>query len=447
MLKKLLYFFSFYFTRWFYIAVGLIVVVFVLAYFFPLLQQIATVALCGLSIVVLADAVLVFFPRKTVTATRTCADRFSNGDENKINLLVTNYLQYSINITIIDEIPFQFQQRSWQKQVSLPANGTTQVTYTLQPTERGAYHFGIINLFYTGPLNTIIRHVKTGEEKTIAVYPSYMQMKRFHLLAVTNQLHDTGSSRIRKIGHSLEFEQIKEYVLGDDYRNINWSATARKSSIMVNTFMDERSQQVICLIDKGRSMKMPFEGLTLLDYAINATLVLSNIVLLKQDKAGLITFGKKISQLVQPDRKPTQITTILETLYLQETTFEDSDFEALYSTVRYRVKQRSLLLLFTNFESMYGLERQLPYLQKLNTYHTLVVVFFKNTELDNLLHSKATNVEGIYTKTIAGQFAFEKCQIVKELNRHGIMALLTTPKDLTVNTLNKYLEIKARNLI
>ena len=194
-------------------------------------------------------------------------------------------------------------------------------------------------------------------------------------------------------------------------------------------------------------MKMPFEGMTLLDYAINATLVLSNIVLLKQDKSGLLTFGKKIDQFVPPDKKPAQVNIILETLYRQQTDFMDSDFESLYVYIRHHLNQRSLLILFTNFESLHSMERQLIYLKKLSTHHPLIVIFFENTELTALQQQKAHNLEQVYHKTIANKFAFEKKQIVKELQKHGIMSLLTAPQKLTANTINKYLELKERQVV
>jgi uncharacterized protein (DUF58 family) len=194
-------------------------------------------------------------------------------------------------------------------------------------------------------------------------------------------------------------------------------------------------------------MKMPFEGMTLLDYAINTTLVLSNIVLLKQDKAGLLTFSKQIDQYVPADKRSTQLSLLLETLYRQQTTFTDSDFEALYTTIRYRIKQRSLLILFTNFESMYGLERQLPFLKQLSAHHALLVIFFENTELHELQQQHAVTLEQVYNKAIANKFALEKRQMVKELQKHGIMAMLTAPQKLTANTINRYLEIKARQVV
>ncbi|MGN6617209.1 MAG: DUF58 domain-containing protein [Ilyomonas sp.] len=447
MFRKIIYAFPFYFGRLFYITGAAIAAIFVLTYLFAALQQIAIIALVCLSVLVIIDIIIVFAGKKTVTASRICTDRFSNGDENKITLVVSNHRPYKIQVDIIDELPVQFQAREWKREAVINTLETISIEYYLRPVERGEYFLGIINLFVHGPLKMIIRQIKTGEEKKVTVYPSFLQMKRFQLMAATNQLQEPGSRRLRKLGQSIEFEQIKDYVQGDDYRTINWKATARKTGLMVNTFTDERSQQVICMIDKGRTMKMPFEGLSLLDYAINASLVLSNIVLMKQDKAGLLTFGKKTDQYVVADKRSAQIGLILETLYKQQTDFKDSDFESLYTFIRYRVKQRSLLILFTNFESMYGMKRQLPYLKQLSMHHPLLVIFFENTELTALQQRSAGNLEEVYQQTIANKFAMEKKQMVKELQKHGIMALLTPPQKLTVNTINKYLEIKVRQVI
>ncbi len=447
MIRRIVYACSFYFSRLFYSIGAGIVMLFVVAYFFPGLLLIAQVLLLGLGLLTLLDGIILYARKKPVTVQRLCADRFSNGDENRIVLACNNRLNYSIRCTLIDELPFQFQLRNWKRRLNMEAGETRELVYNLRPLERGEYQFGQVNVLLHGALHMLIRHLRSADAKKVAVYPSYLQMRRFQLMAATGQLEQPGTRQLRKIGHSLEFEQIKEYVTGDDYRTVNWKATARKSNLMVNTFVDERSQQIICLIDKGRSMKMPFDGMSLLDYAINASLVLSNIVLLKQDKAGLITFGTKTDQFVAPDKKSTQLSLILETLYKQQTDFLDSDYEALYANIRYRVKQRSLLVLFTNFESMYGMQRQLPYLKKMASYHPLLVVFFENTELQQLQHAKAHTLEDVYNKVIAQKFSFEKRQIVKELQKQGIMAMLTSPQKLTVNAINKYLEIKARQVL
>ena len=243
---------------------------------------------------------------------------------------------------------------------------------------------------------------------------------------------------------AVTFFQIKEYVRGDDYRTINWKATARKQDLMVNNYTDERSQQIYCLINKGRVMKMPFHGLTLLDYAINASLVLSNVALVKQDKAGLITFEKNLDTFLSADKKPTQMNLVLETLHKQRTEFLEADFEKLFSVIRNRITNRSLLVLFTNFESMESLQREMPALKKIARYHLLLVVFFENTELKSLIERKTSSIEDIYIKTIAEKFTYEKKLMVKELHKNGIPSILTTPEGLTINTVNKYLELKTR---
>jgi len=216
---------------------------------------------------------------------------------------------------------------------------------------------------------------------------------------------------------------------------------------MLNKYTDEKSQQVYCIIDKGRVMKMPFEGMTLLDYAINATLILSRVALINQDKAGLIVFAEQISQFLPADHKVLQMASILDVLYNQQTKFLESDFEKLHAQISSRITQRSLIILFTNFESMSALQRQLPYLRSIARNHLLLIIFFENTALGQLTRQRAKNIEGLYIKTIAEKFAYEKRLIVKELQKHGIATILTAPQELTLHAVNKYLEIKARQAI
>ena len=181
-----------------------------------------------------------------------------------------------------------------------------------------------------------------------------------------------------------------------------------------------------------------------MDYAINASLILSSVALVKQDKAGLITIAEKTKNVVLADRRPTQLNKIMEVLYKEKTRYLETDMEALFVSIRAALKQRSLVVFFTNFESMSALERQLPYLKRIAKYHLLLVVFFENTTLRTLSDDDAKDVQGIYIKTIAEKFAYEKRLMVKELAKHGILSLLTAPQNLTVNVVNRYLAIKAR---
>ncbi len=432
-LNKIVYYFG-----------GVAAVLFLISYFFPNMFRIGNLVLLLLLIAVLIDLVLIFSMRKGFLAERETSERFSMGDPNKVSLHLKNRYPFPVNVSIIDELPFQFQERNWIRKLRMEGQGEHELEYTVTPYSRGEYGFGNINVYVHAPLKLVKRRYIFSASRVVKVYPSYVQMRRYHLLAVSNKLQEAGVKRIRKIGHSMEFEQIKEYVRGDDYRTINWKATARKAGLMVNNYTDEKSQQIYCLINKGRVMKMPFGGSTLLDHAINTTLVLSNVALIRQDKAGLITFAEDMDTFLLADKRPTQMGLILESLYRQETKFLEPDFEKLFSVIRNRITNRSLLVLFTNFESVESLQREMPALKKIAHYHLLLVVFFENTELHSLIESKASTVEDIYIKTIAEKFAFEKRLMVKELHKNGIPSILTAPENLTVNTVNKYLELKTR---
>jgi uncharacterized protein (DUF58 family) len=431
-------------TSRFFTALVCCIVFFVFSFFFPWLGILPELFFWAIVLLLLVDILLLYRNATGIFARRHAPERLSNSDDNELGIYIENSYTFGINAGIIDEIPFQFQKRDVWFKTSLKPGQHKLINYMLRPTKRGEYEFGAVRVYVSSPLGIIRRRYTFEQNETLPVYPSFLQMRKYELVAISNRLSEVGIKKIRRLGQSMEFEQIKTYVPGDDFRTINWKASARQGSLMTNSYTDEKSQQVYCVIDKSRVMKMPFDGLSLLDYAINASLVLSNIALLKQDKAGLITISDQKGSVVPADRRPTQINKILEVLYKEKTRYLETNMELLYTTIRSVLKQRSLVVFFTNFESMPALERQLPFLKRIAKFHLLLVVFFENTELKTLTTQPATDLESIYTKTIAEKFAYDKKLIVKELAKHGIQSILTEPKDLTINTINRYLEIKAK---
>ncbi len=401
----------------------------------------------GLFLVTVLDVFLLYRNKIGVQAKRELPEKLSNGDNNSVIINVTNRYLFPIKIKIIDELPVQWQIRDFTINANLNSAEEKKFTYQVRPTERGEYHFGKLNIFSKSPIGLVARKQQFQDNQMVPNYPSFLQLKKYEFVAFSNKLNLFGLKKIRQIGHTLEFEQIKDYVTGDDIRNINWKATAKKNQLMVNQYQDEKSQPVYSVIDKGRVMKMPFNHLSLLDYAINATLVISNIVLKKQDKAGMFTFSRKMENQVVAKRRKSQMRLILESLYNINTDYSESDFARLYIDLKRLIKQRSLLLLYTNFETLDALHRQLPYLKAISKNHLLVVIFFKNTELEAFAEKEARTTREIFNKTIAEKFIYEKKLIANELRKHGIQTILTAPENLTVNTINKYLEIKARGLL
>ncbi|MFA6059775.1 MAG: DUF58 domain-containing protein [Taibaiella sp.] len=433
-------------NRW-YLLMSIGIFLFIIAFFIPFLLFVALIYLLVFAVLSLMDYLMLFIGKRSVLAQRIVNERLNLGFDNTINLSVRNSFPFPVSVRLIDELPVQFQDRSFSKYVKIPASGRQVQEYILKPVTRGEYYFERILCYVRSPLGLLQRRCISEVSQMVKVYPATKYLRQYQLLALSDSNQYAGSKKIRKIGHSMEFEQIKEYVPGDDIRSINWKATARKGSVMVNNYIDARSQQIYCLIDKGRTMKMPFDGMSLLDYSINAALIFLNIALLKQDRAGLITFSSKMNDVIAAERSSTQISKINEALYRQTTDFSDSNYESLTAMVYRKLSHRSFLLLFTNFETMSSLERQLPFLKRLASRHLLCVVFFQNTLLKEIHEGQPDTMEGIYIKTIAERFDFEKKQIVKELRRHGILSVLTTPEGLTVDVINKYLELKARQMI
>ncbi|MBC3757609.1 DUF58 domain-containing protein [Hyunsoonleella sp. SJ7] len=432
--------------RFFYAGIG-IVVLFALSYFKPVLFNIAQLCILVLIALFLLDILIVFLGKQRIEGQRIVPDKFSNGDKNQIEIIIRNYYPFLAYLEIIDELPKQFQIRDFKLKATVSPRKKKSITYNVTPKERGEYHFGFLNVYAMSAIKLVAKRFMLENEVMVPTYPSFKQLKRFELLNINKNAMDYGLKKVRRLGHTMEFEQIKDYVLGDDLRTINWKATAKKNQLMVNQFQDEKSQPVYSIIDKGRIMKMPFDGLSLLDYAINATLVISNIVLKKHDKAGMFSFSKKMNNMVVAERRSGQMRLILESLYNVKTDFFESDFSRLYANIKRHITHRSLLLMYTNFGTLDALNRQLPYLKAIAKSHLLVVIFFKNTELDKLINEDAETIQQVYDKVIAEKFDFEKRLIVNELKKFGIYSILTTPENLTIDTINKYLEIKARGLL
>ncbi len=441
------FFKSLFFTNLLYYIVAAEVVLLVTSFFYPFLKMFADGALLLIPALLFVDILILYANKNGIFGRRDTFDKLSNGDDNPIQIYLENRYLFPARLTVIDELPFQFQARDTEFRLTIGSAKNKTLEYNVYPKKRGEYSFGALNIFVKSPIGFIQKRYSFSQDAIVPVYPSFLQMRKYELLAISNHLTTAGIKKIRRRGNNSEFDQIKEYVPGDEFRTINWKATARKNRLMTNQYQDEKSQQVYSVIDMGRVMKMPFEGLSLLDYAINASLVISNIAMLKQDKAGIITFANKVQAILPADRKAAQLQKILELLYNQKTGYLESDFERLYINVKTKINQRSLFLLYTNFESLSGLQRQLKFLRRLAKQHLLVVIFFENTELKAFVEKPAITTEDVYNKAIAEKLSYEKKLIVKELEKCGIHSILTDPKKLSVNTINKYLELKARGMI
>ena len=440
-----------YIAHRFYYLLTAVILIIAIGFAVPLMFTIGRILVFLLFIAVLVDIVMLYIhwnSSQPLRVFRSLSPRFSNGDDNPVKVRLESSYPFDIHTEVIDEVPFVFQRRDVLFKARIRKQGDATISYALRPTQRGVYGFGHVRVFVSSPLGLVQRRFTCCESQDVKVYPSYLMLRQYELLAMSNNLTEMGIKRIRRIGHNTDFEQIKDYVVGDDYRTINWRATARRHQLMVNVYQEERSQQVFSVIDKGRMMQQTFLEMTLLDYAINASLVLSYVAVNKQDKAGLITFSDQFETFVPASRQQGQMQTLQEALYAEHTAFGETDYSALLAGLSRHVTRRSLLILYTSFTSMAALRRQLSYLRQLALRHRLLVVFFEDEELrdfvQNTHHQSSITTEQTYQRVIAEKFAYEQRLIVHTLRQYGIQSLLTTPQNLSVDVINKYLEIKSR---
>ena len=432
--------------RFFHILTGVGLCYF-LAFFFPKLTWFAHGLLCLLVVLFIVDSMLLFNQKDAIYSQRILPEKLSNGDENSVKIDIKNNYPFRVDLKIIDEIPFQFQKRDFLIKKTILPQGSSFFEYILIPKERGEYVFGGLNIYAKSPIGLVSRKFVFQKEASLPSYPSFVHLRKYELMALQNEFLLGGIKKIRKLGHTMEFEQIRDYVQGDDIRSINWKATSKANKLMVNQYQDEKSQRIYMLIDKGRTMQMPFKGLSLLDYSINAVMALSHIILKKSDRAGMMTFSQKTENKVQADQKSGQLKKISEALYNIRTNFYESDFSRLYQDVKTTISQRSLVLLFTNFETLDAVNRQMKYLRGIARNHLLVVIFFKNSELNDLMNKKPENIQEVYDEIIAEKLEFEKKLIIQELRKYGIFTVYTLPENLNIEVINKYLEIKARGIL
>ena len=430
----------------FFMGLGAVVVLSAVGFYQTGLYYLAVLGLVALFGLLIYDVWRIYRITAHISAERKVPKVLSLSDEMNIRVSVHNEGAEGVNVVLNDELPADLQIRNHQIAFDLPGDTDRELTYPIRPMTRGAYDFGNLNLFLTTDWKLAERRLEIPAQTTVPVYPSILQMQQFTLKAKTT-IPAAGRKRLRRLAKSYEFDQIKEYVLGDDYRSINWKATGRRNALMVNQYEDERAQRIYCCIDKGRTMLMPFNGLSLLDYAINATLALSNVILTKEDRAGLLTFSDKLGTILPADAKPDHLRRIMESLYRQQDQQVESNYDLLYYAGRKLLGGRSLMILFTNFESNYALDRVLPALRRTARAHQLVVVLFENTEIAELLEDTVEEVEDVYLKSTARNFLQQKELMAARLRQNGIKVVLTRPEELSGAVINEYLELKRRGVV
>lgn len=378
--------------------------------------------------------------------------RLSIGADNLVTVLLANRSALPLQLRIRDEFPYQFPSDAQFLDAWLPAYDIFEAQYRVHPLQRGDYTFGDIVLRYQSRFRTFIRQARYPAQATVKVYPNVLEVRKYDLLARKGMLYELGLRQARVYGVGTEFERLREYTTDDEFRRINWKATARRGKPIAAEYETERSQHVVSLIDTGRLMRPPVgdsagasgPGLARLDYVINTALLLSYVASLKGDHIGMLAFADDVSSYLAPRRGKGQFYRMLESLYNVQSQPVEADYQRALSYLSFKHKRRSLVILFTDLVTLDAARPLIANMARLARRHLPICVTISDPNISNLAGRPVSSAGPLYRRGVAEILLDERQVILDTLNRSGVMTIDVPADKLTVSVINTYLALKAR---
>jgi len=321
----------------------------------------------------------------------------------------------------------------------VPPKSEQTFSYITVPSKRGSFLFSKIFLRYKGVLGLCMKYAALPNPIEFKVYPNIRDLSKYRLLVQKNRKLPQGEKAVRQYGMGAEFESLRSYVDGDDYRKINWQATARENKLMVNNYQIERNQPVYIMLDVGRPMSYTVNGYKKLDYAINAALILTDIVNQQGDKAGLMVFDASVQAHLSPGQGAGHRNQLMETLYNVRDNRLTADYEGAFQTLCERQKRRSLVFIFTDFEILEEAQDLIAHMAWLKKRHLPIVVFMANEGLNRLTAQPVHKQFDQVLKDTATEFQTERKNIFRSLNAMGIPNVESSAEDFALSAVNRYL--------
>lgn len=402
-----------------------------------------------------------------VEVSRKMNSKFSLGTENVVTLRVINRSRYRLRLRLKDDFPSAFQFDRVIHETHMAPDASESITYRLTPLRRGVYEFGDIHLQCWGIFGLIIRQRRVEATAEVKVYPNLHAIQQYELLVRRGMLGQLGLRNSRQFGEGTEIERLREYAPDDDFRRIDWKATARRQKPIVREFETERNQEIVMMLDAGRLMASPIlaelqeneaervlsaepsseQAMIKLDYAINATLMTSYVSTLKGDKVGLIAFSDTVHRYLEPKPGKKQFLTMLESTYALQVYPVEPDFEIAFKYLASKQRRRALIIFFTDILDKDAAEGLVRYVAQLARHHLIVCVTLTDSNIVALAAQKPTDSKMVYQRAIAERLLQEKQNTLEILRRGGVITLDVPAHQLTMTVVNKYLELKAKSQI
>ena len=377
-------------------------------------------------------------------ATRSHEEHLSLGADNPITIALRSRCDFALRLAVKDDPPAEFDTPERLKWVTLPGQSETQVTYMTRPRARGDFGFGDIHVRGRGLTGLTYWQRRFPAAAAVKVFPNLREVEKYDYLARSSRLQEMGYRVIRRHGEGTEFESLRDYVPDDDFRLLDWKATAKRHKPISREFEVERSQNLILMIDAGRMMCATWGALSKLDHAINAALMLAYVATLKDDAVGLVVFADTVQSFVPPAKGRAQVGKLLHELYAVQAKLEEPDYRAAFSLLYGRARKRALVVIFTDLIDARASEELLAHTAALYPHHLPLLVTLRDTDLVRAAQATPEDTQDAYRRAIAIRLLQEREHAAALLRRRGALVLDVEPEHLTVQTVNQYLALKAR---
>jgi len=366
---------------------------------------------------------------------------------HRVVITVNNHARRPWHVWIRDDVPQEFEAVPDEFAHRLPARSRATFRYELKASRRGSFRLGAVHVRARSLLGLWQRYITCPVESVLYVYPDMQQLSEYALLARTNRLSLLGVRRTRRVGQDHDFERLRDYTLDDNYKHIDWRATARRRRLTVKEYQTSQSQHIVFLVDCGRMMTNEAEGLSLLDHSLNAMLMLSYVALQQGDSVGLICFSDAIHTFVPPRSGMAQMNRLLHASFDRFPRLVESRYDQAFLYLAAHCRKRSLVVLMTNVIDEVNAHQVQQYLGALAGRHLPLGVLLRDHRLFDAADMPHPVGADLYRAAAAAEILTWRHQVLADLGHQGVLSLDVFPEDMTAPLVNRYLEVKARHLL
>jgi uncharacterized protein (DUF58 family) len=384
---------------------------------------------------------------RPVTARRVAPRVLSVGRDNPVTVEIESRARRRLEVLIKDDLPEEMVSSDLPARIELPPRGRRTITYHVRPSRRGALVLGDHPLRHPTPLGFWWRPTRVRAADTVRVYPDVQAVRTYDLLAKQNR--ETLMARAARLrGGETEFERLRDHQRDDPFRFIDWKATARRQKLTVREHQKERDQLVVCVLDSGRLMTAETGGLTHFDHALNATLMMAHVATRSGDQIGLISFDREVRAYLPPTGGARATQRLVNVAYDLHPAMVETDFSVAFDLLTRRLRKRALVVVFTQVVDDVSAGRLLHFIRGLPRRHLPVCVLFRDGEIDRLVEEdQAAGEVGPYVRGAAAEAVLWRDRLVRDLKAGGAHVLHPLPQSLTPALINRYVQIKAQQLL